>query len=143
MTMRHPLLAGVAVADITPQNSVFLAGYPHVRRYSTGVHDPLRSSALCLEAGSQRIMFIANDVIYAPKASVARVRRAIPAKTAAREGNFLVSAPHPHSGQKTTDTLSNESDTAVPKADPAYVTFLETRIIDAGIRAAEKLSPAE
>ena len=42
--MPQRLLAGAATADITPQDSQFLFGYPHVRRYSIGVHDPLLSS---------------------------------------------------------------------------------------------------
>jgi hypothetical protein len=42
------VMAGAAVVDITPQGSVFLYGYPHVKRYSTGVHDPLECAALYL-----------------------------------------------------------------------------------------------
>ena len=37
--------------DITPRNSTFLYGYPHVSRLSTGVHDPLLSSSLYLDDG--------------------------------------------------------------------------------------------
>jgi len=40
------LEAGAAVVEITPRDRQFLYGYPHLRRYSTGVHDPLLSSAL-------------------------------------------------------------------------------------------------
>ena len=45
------LLAGAAAVDITPVDSQFLYGYPHVRRYSSGVHDRLFSSALYLNDG--------------------------------------------------------------------------------------------
>ena len=49
------LTAGSATADITPDRPQFLFGYPHVRRYSTGVHDPLLSSALFLSDGRTRL----------------------------------------------------------------------------------------
>ena len=42
------LSAGVAVRDISPRQPIFLAGYPHLSRDSTGIHDPLLASALCL-----------------------------------------------------------------------------------------------
>jgi len=38
------LLAGAAQVDISPKDSQFLFGYPHVERYSTGINDPLLSS---------------------------------------------------------------------------------------------------
>ena len=37
--MAPVLLAGAAAADITPRDSQFLFGYPHVSRHSTGVHE--------------------------------------------------------------------------------------------------------
>jgi len=55
--------AGAAQVDISPEDSQFLFGYPHVKRYSTGIHDKLWSSALYLYDGKTEIMFIANDII--------------------------------------------------------------------------------
>ncbi len=40
------LRAGAAVADLTPEGPVFLFGYPHVPRLSTGVNDRLECAAL-------------------------------------------------------------------------------------------------
>jgi neutral ceramidase len=137
------LFAGAATADITPQQSLHLAGYPHVRRTSTGVHDPLLSSALYLEAGGERIMFIANDIIYVSKDMVARARRRIAHATGVPEGHILISATHTHSGPKTLDPLATSADTIVPKADPEYVTFFEDRIVAAATRAAHDPVPAE
>lgn len=45
------LKAGAAKQDITPEQSLFLFGYPHVERYSQGTHDPLYASALVLDNG--------------------------------------------------------------------------------------------
>ena len=70
------LIAGAAKVDICPTKSMFLSGYPHVKRYSTGVHDPLLSSALFLDVDDQRVLFISNDIIYVSKQMVQRAREA-------------------------------------------------------------------
>ena len=71
------LQAGAACVDISPKDSQFLYGYPHVERYSTGIHDPLFSSALYLSNGRTQVMFIANDIICVTKDLVGRVRNRI------------------------------------------------------------------
>src|SRR4051812_16160180 len=109
--------AGAAAAEITPKVSIFLAGYPHVRRYSTGVHDALWSSALCLESGGTRVLIVGNDIIYLSKLSVMRVRRRIAHQTGVPAENILISATHTHSGPKMLDPIATEADEAVPKAD--------------------------
>ena len=68
------LKAGSAQVDITPKDSQFLFGYPHVERYSTGVHDKLYSSALYLSDGKTEVLFIANDIIFVGKESSAKIR---------------------------------------------------------------------
>ncbi|HEX8525098.1 MAG TPA: neutral/alkaline non-lysosomal ceramidase N-terminal domain-containing protein [Tepidisphaeraceae bacterium] len=137
------LLAGTAVEEISPAQSIFLAGYPHVRRNSTGIHDPLLSSALYLESGTERVMFIANDIIYVPKALVARARARIAAAAGISAAHILISATHTHSGPKTVNPLATEADEAVPPADVEYLQFLEEQIVKAGIRAAQHPQPAE
>ena len=74
------LTAGAAAVDVTPAGAQFLYGYPHIERYSTGVHDPLLGSALYLSDGTNEALFISNDVIYVSKASVARARSRIQRK---------------------------------------------------------------
>ena len=39
------LSAGTGRVDVSPQESMFLWGYPHVERMSSGVHDPLFATA--------------------------------------------------------------------------------------------------
>ena len=46
------LNAGAAAHQISPPRGAALFGYPHVKRTSTGVHDPLLASALFLEDDS-------------------------------------------------------------------------------------------
>src|ERR1043166_2030238 len=81
-TLPAPALhAGAATSDITPQDPVFLYGYPHVPRTSTGVHDRLESAALYLRQEGQGLLIIANDLIFVPRQVSAGVRRRISIKT--------------------------------------------------------------
>jgi neutral ceramidase len=129
------LQGGAASIDITPSDSQFLFGYPHVARYSTGVHDRLLSSALCLSDGRTQVMFIGNDIIFVPRELALRARRRIEQATGVASGNIMITATHTHSGPKTMDHLSNEDDPLVPRTDPAYLSVFEQGIVDAGITA--------
>ena len=134
--------AGAAISDITPQEPQFLFGYPHVRRYSTGVHDPLLSSALFLSDGDRQLLFSANDVIFIGRETAQRVRRRIEEQTGIPAANVMVTATHTHSGPITADMVSNELDQAVPKADPRYTEYMENGIVDAAVRACRAAQPA-
>ena len=71
--MSDTLKAGAAQVDISPKDSQFLCGYPHVERYSTGLHDPLMSSALYLNEGKMEVLFIANDIVFISKDIISAV----------------------------------------------------------------------
>lgn len=137
------LLAGAGVADITPQDLQYLFGYPHVQRYSTGVHDPLLSSALYLSDGRTPLLFVANDIIFVGKGTAARVRRRIEEATGVPAGHILVSATHTHSGPSTVDYISLEGDPTVPKVDERYLARFEDGIVAAGVEAFRRAAPAE
>ncbi|RKX72049.1 MAG: hypothetical protein DRP60_14305, partial [Spirochaetes bacterium] len=137
-----PLKAGSAVVDITPKNSQFLFGYPHVERYSTGVENPLLSSSLYLDNGNNNIMYIANDIIFIDRELSLRVRKRISGETGIKEGAIMVSATHTHSGPITVNYLSNISDPIVPDADPEYMKLLEDGIVESGIQAFGNCRPA-
>jgi hypothetical protein len=137
------LAAGAAAVEITPQDTQFLFGYPHVERYSTGVHDPLISSALCLSNGEKQVMFVANDIVSLEKDTVHRVREAIEQESGVPGSSIMLTATHTHSGPKTGDYVSHSGDEVVPKADPGYVAYLEERIIRVGVQAAQNLKPAQ
>lgn len=137
------LLAGAGREDISPRDSQFLFGYPHVERFSTGIHDPLQSAALCLRSGERTVLFSSNDIIFVPKDSVARIRRAVARETGIPEDAILVSATHTHSGPTTVDYLSGSSDPVVPRADRRYLAYMEERIVAACLQAAAGLQPAE
>jgi hypothetical protein len=140
---RTELEGGAATTEITPRSSQFLFGYPFVRRYSTGVHDPLLSSALYLSDGQTKVIFVANDIIFVGKASVARIRERVSRLTSVPSRNIMITATHTHSGPKTVDYLSNENDPLVPKTDTEYVLFMEEMIVSAATQAVRRARPVE
>ncbi len=141
--MARCLVAGAAISDITPEGPQFLFGYPHVRRYSTGVHDRLLSSALYLSDGERPLLLAANDVIFIRRQTAERVRRRIEEETGVPASNIMVTATHTHSGPITVDMISNSLDPVVPQVDPRYIEHLEHGIVDAAVRACHAARPAE
>jgi len=137
------LWAGAAVTDITPAGPVFLYGYPHVPRLSTGVHDPLECAALYLRGGDEAVLFLAHDVICFTKALVAAARARIAAATSLREEAIMITATHTHSGPVMARYLSNGADTVVPPPDPAYLEWLIGRMVAAATAAVGAAVPAE
>ena len=137
------LKAGSAQVDITPKDSQFLFGYPHVERYSTGVHDKLYSSALYLSDGKTEVLFIANDIIFVGKESSAKIRCHIEEKTSVPATNIMISSTHTHSGPITVDYISNRADPAVPKEDDRYVQCMEDCIVESAIRAFKNAQSAK
>ncbi|MHC4122044.1 MAG: neutral/alkaline non-lysosomal ceramidase N-terminal domain-containing protein, partial [Planctomycetota bacterium] len=141
--MQTRFLAGAGAADITPKNSQFLYGYPHIERYSSGAYDPLLSSALYLCDGTTRVMFIANDIICVSKETTRNVRKRISEKISIPVESIMITATHTHSGPITVNYLSNENDKAVPKADAGYVKLLEAGIVEAAVKAYENSQPTK
>ncbi len=137
------LNAGAATADITPKNPQFLFGYPFVERMSKGTHDPLLSSALFLANDNGQALLVSNDVIYVGKASVARIREGITAKTGIQGKNIMIGATHTHSGPVTVDCMNSSNDPVVPKADTEYVRYMENRIIETACSAYKNAAPAK
>lgn len=141
--MSNHLKAGAAFADITPVDSQFLYGYPHVKRWSTGVHDPLHSTALLLDDGNRRILFVSNDIIYVPKDLAARARQRIEAATGVPAANIMITATHTHSGPVVQNRGPGSYSDVVPDADPNYLKRFENGIVAAAEQAAANLRPAE
>ena len=137
------LHAGAATVAVTPRDHVFLFGYPHVPRISTGVHDPLECAALYLRRGDQHLLFLANDVIFVPKARVAEIRRRVHQRTGVPAEAVMVTATHTHSGPVMVDYVSNAADPVVPRADPGYLDFFVGQVVDAAEAAVRAAVPAE
>lgn len=143
MKTENCLKVGLAVADVTPENSQFLFGYPHVERMSIGVHDPLLATAFYLTDGSQQSLFVAVDVIFLSKSQVREIRQAVFAQTGVPPQSIMISATHTHSGPVTMSFVSCNADPTVPAPDPDYIRRLIDQTVAAGVRAITGAAPAE
>ena len=138
-----PLLAGTAVRDISPRKPMFLVGYPHVERISTGIHDPLLASALYLNNGSASVLLVALDILFLDPPTARELRRTIARKTHVPESGVFISCSHTHSGPVTLEMLSWQYDPVVQRVDPGYVDLLKTETLAAAVAAATNPRPAE
>ena len=133
--MSGNLKAGAAAIDISPVDSQFLFGYPHVERYSEGIHDRLWASALYLTDGVTQMIFVANDIIYVSKEIAASARAKINAATGVPQNNIMLTATHTHSGPIVKGLFGCSGDKVVPSADKAYEALFENKIVEAAIAA--------
>ena len=137
------LLAGAAVREVSPAGPVFLAGYPHVARTSTGVHDPLLATALCLRSGSAGVILVAVDILFIDPPTARGLRRQIAARTGVAEECVFIGCTHTHSGPLTLKMLAWSDDPAVPRPDPGYLAVFRRGIVEAAAEAAGTVRPAQ
>ncbi len=137
------LRAGTGQVDISPQEPLFLIGYPHVQRISTGIHDPLYATAMCLDDGERRTIAIVVDVLFVSSALVDACRCRIQERTGVPHEHILISATHTHSAPVTCDILAMRGDPVVPEPDPVYMEYLAAGMVTAACQAVESLVPAE
>ena len=136
------LHAGAAAVDITPGRPLFLVGYPHVPRTSTGVHDPLYASALCLRNHGADVILVAVDILFVTHETARRCRDRITEATGVPAANILISATHTHSAPVTFAYLSFRHDGVTPPPDPEYMAVFEDGIVRAAVHAWRGAAPA-
>lgn len=137
------LQAGTAQVDISPNKPMFLWGYPHVERTSTGVNDPLYASVLFMDNGDNAIITIALDLLYINAADTAEIRKRIVDQVDIEPANIMISCTHTHSGPVTVDLIISGSDPVVPLVDQTYMAEIKTKIVDAAIDAANSTVEAQ
>jgi len=139
---RMSLQAGVAVEDITPRKPMFLVGYPHVDRISTGVHDPLLATALCLEDSGRRLLSVALDILFIHHETARACRARIGEVTGITPECIMITATHTHSGPITSEMLCWGEDPCVPGPDTDYMQMFQDAIVKAAVAASGSLRPA-
>ncbi|MEI8309402.1 MAG: neutral/alkaline non-lysosomal ceramidase N-terminal domain-containing protein [Verrucomicrobiota bacterium] len=135
--------AGFGRVDITPKNPCFLVCYPHVERTSTGTHDPLFASAVCLENGGTPLLLISLDLLFITAASTRECRRRIGEATGVPAQNILIGATHTHSGPHIAEVLAWKDDPVVPPVDQEYLEFSVTGTVEAAVDAWRHREAAE
>ena len=137
------LSVGSGRVEVTPRKPLFLVGYPHVERISTGVHDPLYATALCLDDGGQAILLISVDIICLPHPFTGACREHLQEATGIPPEHILISCTHTHSGPVTQSMVSWNRDGVVPPPDEAYLDEVLEGIVGAGREAHASRQPAE
>jgi len=137
------LLAAIARQPIMPGKPLFLFGYPHTPRLSTGVHDPLYATALYLESNGEVVLLISIDVLMLSTAFMTACRLEIASRTGIPLHSILISTTHTHSAPVTMDLLAFRGDSLVPPADLSYQEYIHAQVIEAAIQSRRAAEPAE
>jgi hypothetical protein len=119
-----------------------LSGYPHVTRVSTGIHDPVLSSALYMENGSQALVLIALDLLFLDPLEARSIRGAVAKRLSLPERCVFISCTHTHSAPVANRLLAWQADPAVPPPDPAYLQWVAERVVESAASAAAGARPA-
>jgi hypothetical protein len=100
--------AGTATAVITPEQSIWLAGYGARNRPSEGTETELYSKALAIEdAKGKKAVLITNDLVKVPKNISDRIRNRIGAKYGLTRSQIILNCSHTHSGPVLYNAYSN------------------------------------
>lgn len=92
----NDLKAGIGVVDITPTESVILAGSPEARG-SEGIDTRLYVRALVLSMGDKTLAIITLDTLKYPANLVLQAQQMIEEKTGIPAKNIIITASHTHS----------------------------------------------
>ncbi|MEU8360129.1 neutral/alkaline non-lysosomal ceramidase N-terminal domain-containing protein [Nonomuraea sp. NPDC048882] len=134
--MAVTLLAGAAVADLTPPVGGSLAGYAARLSPSAAVHDPLPATAVAVSDGTATSVVICADLIALDPTTVRSVAAEVHERTGIPAEAVAVAVTHTHAGPAVTKGGIGGV------ADPAYVAHARARMADAGAAALAALTPA-
>ncbi len=128
---------GYARKEITPQESVPLAGYGNTsQRLSETILDPLYATCIAFvnDAGERALLYTI-DLIKAAHTMESEIRPAISEATGIPVSHIHVSATHTHSAPDTANTT-------VPSMKP-YMEFFKTQMVAVGVEALADVKVAQ
>ena len=136
------LRIGSAVADITPDWSLTLAGFAARTKPSEGIAQPLHVRVAVLESEDEagvtaRAVVAAADLLWWGSQQVPTLRQEIADIAGAPAERVLLSATHTHSGPQTATRASE----TVGVADARFLDLLRERTLEATRRATADLEP--
>jgi hypothetical protein len=137
------VLAGAAVADISPRRPMALFGYPHVKRVSTGAHDSLLASALCLRQGESAALLVSLDLLLLDTPTARGIRDRVARQLGMPPDRVWISCTHTHSAPVSGRIAAWHDDPAVPPPDASYLEYVAEQVVDVAGQAAAKAVPAE
>jgi neutral ceramidase len=128
------MLAGVAVADITPPIGTPLQGHFSLHLESRGLLAPLEIRSVVFQNESTTVVIIAADLIAVPLDMTRRVRAAISQKHSIALSHILIAASHTHCGPATLPSIGLR-----PQAD--VLSQIERAMIGSVDQAMSALEP--
>ncbi|NMC37382.1 MAG: hypothetical protein GYA41_03570 [Bacteroidales bacterium] len=138
--------AGVARVNITPEGSIWLAGYASRDHPSEGVFHDLWSKALVIEDSlGKRAVLITNDLLEIPKYYSDRIRDRLEKDYRLGRSQIILNCSHTHSGPVMRDTLANwyPLDAEMERKVKKYSEDLEDKIVELVGRAITRMIPVE
>ena len=137
--------AGIAVTRITPQQSMWMAGYAARKKPSEGTAMDLFAKALALEDGhGSRVVIITTDILGFPGSVSEEIAKRLAAKHGLRRDQLVFTSSHTHSGPVVRESLAwmyalDEEQAAAVKN---YTAFLEDRVVEVVGQALGRMVPA-
>jgi neutral ceramidase len=137
--------AGVASVVITPEDSMWMAGYAARNKPSEGLVHDLFAKALVLEdAAGTRLVIITTDLIGIPRALREGVETAARQKYNLPEASLLMNASHTHSGPELRATKASIYGLGADRVAQAhdYLKRLEAKLVMLIGQAISNLQPS-
>lgn len=137
------LRAGTATGDITPPIGTPSAGYgDRAGAGMEGVHDPLLATALALDNGEVRVVFVGVDHLGYDYAMVQEVVAGVVERTGDDEVRILLGSSHTHAGGGAYLDIPGLGEVLAGKFDPAARQVYVDGAIEAASEALAALQPA-
>jgi hypothetical protein len=137
--------AGLATADITPDRSLWMAGFAARTQPSQGVALPLHAKALALRSGDQRTaVLVTTDLLGVTARMTDRVAALVQRRHRLRRADILFNASHTHCGPVVDEQLSVAYGLTPSQLSDirAYTTQLEDKLATVVGEAVSRLAPA-
>lgn len=137
--------AGVATVDITPESSLWMAGFALRKQSSQGVALPLHAKALAVRCGNQpAAVLVTVDLLGLTARMTDRVAAEVRRRHRISRANLLFNASHTHCGPVVDEQLSVAYDLSPDQwtAIRAYTARLEEKLIAVVGDAVSRLGPA-
>ena len=138
--------AGVATIEITPDRSLWMAGFAARTEASQGVALPLHVKALALKCGNQATaVLVTADLLGVTARMTDRVAAAVQRRLGLRRQNILFNSSHTHCGPVVDEQLSVAYGLTAAQLDDirTYTTQLEDKLATVIANAVSRLEPAK
>jgi hypothetical protein len=127
--------AGAAAVDITPPKLPVLVNGGMLSRSVDKIKTPIHARALALDDGKTQLAIVVVDSCMLSRPVLDQAKAMAEKRTGIPASRMLISAVHAHSAPSSMGCLGTD-------ADPAYVPFLQDKLVEAVAAAQAALEPA-